>query len=113
MLVLLIFESLPRWLNNKLLPYRLASPAHAYSFSALVFYVDPASTSEVELGTELYPYRRLYAPFKEIFNYAHDTSEDDAVISLRRGANSYILQSDEPLIVVGINSLTLQYNLLV
>lgn len=62
------------------------------------FYVDPTSTSPIELGTIEYPFKYIVAPFREMLNFYHDDSTYNATILLKESTSSTVVELIEPLV---------------
>ena len=70
------------------------------------YYVNPNSTSHIELGTVEYPFKNMDPPVKEIFNFMYDLDTDYTVFHMR-GTSLKMYYGLMPIIILNIK----QYNL--
>jgi hypothetical protein len=77
-----------------------------YCRTTLSYYINSESTSSIELGTQTHPYKRLNAPFKELFNLFTGTSgySADVTIYIMAGTKNYIFSEEEHLLLNGIGN---------
>eukprot|EP00347_Sterkiella_histriomuscorum_P017693 403348360 len=65
------------------------------------YYVDPNSTSHIELGTFEYPFKNMDPPVKEIFNFMHER-ETYYTVYHKRGTSMKMYYGIMPLIILNI-----------
>lgn len=67
-----------------------------------VYYINPNSTSHIELGTYEYPFKNIDTPAKEIFNFMYETQTTFTVYHLR-GTSMKHYYGIMPIIILNIN----------
>lgn len=70
------------------------------------YYVNPNSTSHIELGTFEYPFKNMDSPVKEIFNFMYENTTMYTVYHFR-GTSMYQYYGIMPIIILGVQ----MYNL--
>jgi hypothetical protein len=70
------------------------------------YYVNPNSTSHLELGTFDFPFKNMDSPAKEIFNFMHD-KETSFTVYHHRGTSMKHYYGVMPIIIVNVKMYTL------
>ena len=71
-----------------------------------VYYIDPNSTSHMELGTLEYPFKNMDSPAKEIFNFMYER-ETNFTVYHKRGTSMKHYYGIMPITVVNVKMYTL------
>jgi hypothetical protein len=86
---------------------RYCRPFVLNAINEYIYYVNPNSSSQLELGTKDYPFKNMDSPAKEIFNFMY---EKDTVFTVYhyRGTSMKHYYGIMPIIIVNVK----MYNLL-
>ena len=66
------------------------------------YYVNPDSTSALELGTKAHPYKEVWHPFMEMFNFWIDNAQDPVRVLLRQNTTKVhdFFEAHRPIVIV-------------
>jgi hypothetical protein len=70
------------------------------------YYINPNSTSHLELGTFDYPFKNMDSPAKEIFNFMYD-KETNFTVYHQRGTSMKHYYGVMPIIIVNVKMYTM------
>lgn len=73
---------------------------------AYQYYINPNSSSHIELGTSDFPFKDFAAPAKEIFNFMYENTTN-ATMYVSRGTSMFLYYGIMPMILLNLQNFTM------